>query len=359
MLVSTTHPDQNTWYRSGDVDISWEKNVQATGVQTVFDSNQNTVASGPVQYNTTKKALRAVRDGTSYLHVRYVNSAGVSETTHFAVRVDDVPPETIKLSTTADGVLIQSFDAHSGIAYADISIDNASSTRIYPENGVLMFVPGKDIVTGEHSAKVSVTDKAGNSTEASDKIFINLAPLVTFDKKADSVPVGEQMYFEGVARDPATPVSIYVRSPSQKIEHFIIDPQPDGSFKFDYFAGEEGEYEAWAEITEAAKTKPVEVKTYATIKSQIIGWFTDYGLMLLGILLLIVAVIQISMHMACASKKRTAEDREVQRLESSAQKSLEELRANAQKQIAYLEKLSQVRELTVEEKDTYTRCKSM
>lgn len=358
VLVSATHPDQNSWYKSGDVDITWVKNAQAPGAQIVFDSNQNSIAAGPIQYNVTKKSLRGVRDGISYVHVRYVSAAGVSDTAHFAIQVDGIPPEPIKVSTTTEGILIQSFDAHSGIAYADVSIDNASSTRVYPKDGALVFVPAKDLVTGEYSTKIAVVDKAGNSAEFVEKIFINSAPLITFEREKDSVPVGEQMYFKGSVKDSTIPVSIYVRSPSQKIEHFIIDPQADGSFMFDYFAGEEGVYEAWAEITPAVKTKPVEVKTFATLKSQIIGWFTDYGLMLLGVLLLIVAIIQIAMHM-CLGKRKNPQDKEIQKLESSAQKSLTELRANAQKQIEYLEKLSQVRELTIGEKETYARCKSM
>ncbi|MFA5133233.1 MAG: cohesin domain-containing protein [Patescibacteria group bacterium] len=161
----------------------WTLPADVTDVATAVNSNPkfSPVASEGLFDN---KFFPALKDGVSYLHVRFKNSIGWGDTAHYKILIDTVPPASFEAKMEAnigkDGsteepapvITYESADQLSGIDKYFIQIDNSSAVETADEKFALPLQ-----LPGEHSVRVRALDVAGNGTES--LLKINILPIAS------------------------------------------------------------------------------------------------------------------------------------------------------------------------------------
>lgn len=356
-LVSNTHPDQTAWYSSRNVDISWVQADNAYGMQSVFDSNENTLATGPVQSGITAKHLRGVRSGTSYLHVRQVGSAGVSPTSHFVIRVDTEAPTDVQIQATSSYIEVRATDEHSGIDHVILTVGTHTPVVVPVINNVAQYLISSDIESGSYEVQADVFDKAGNYTEFKKNVDITHVPVYVIMTDNTDVYVDSDVLFNGHTSVKNGHVSLSVKNPDQKIDNFLIETDATGVFTFTLPSVKEGEYIVWGEDEYLGKSNSIDITVRTTYVQTLLRLAKEYGLIAIIILLLMWVVI-----LSCRLKgKKTdvAAARALRKLEDNVGKSTKNIKEEAKKQLVYLEQLSQVRALVKAEKERVELCKKI
>jgi len=229
-ITSSTHPDQDKWYKVKDVSLSWSGGGSEFSYN--FDQSADTAPDEVSEGSGTSKAYPNVTDGIWYFHVRVKGSGGWSGTTHFRVQIDTVPPLAFKPeadpSKDAEKRPVVAFtttDATSGVDHYEIRIDNGlwvTATAPYK-------IPS--ITSGKHTIYVKAADKAGNEQIGSIDVTIKdiPAPKITYPKNGWYIPYSNSLTIRGSA--PANhQVEIYLND--KKIATVKADNK--GNFTYTY-----------------------------------------------------------------------------------------------------------------------------
>lgn len=364
ILTSASHPDQKLWYTAREARVSWEKK-SGIGIQTVFDSKPDTKATGQIQYGIGQKMLQGIRDGVSYLHVRYVGSGVVSETAHFAIHVDTTAPTDVVATTTPyqngqQFLNIAAADITSGLDYAEVSLDDSViATKVGLENDLFVYTVPADIQPGDHVANIKVYDKAGNYTEY--KHLFSTADRPSFNITAQPVEVeaGTEVYITGSSTAAFTAVTIFIESPDAITQSFVVTTDKVGALATSIKIDSIGIYDIWANVPNIGETNHVQVTAFPTWKSKLIAWMQLHMYACLGVLGVVIILLLIII-LRCGRKgSQRALLRKISKLENSASAAYIELRMGVESQIKYLERLAEIRNLTDKEKMLYKKFKDL
>lgn len=103
VISSTSHPDSEKSYRATTLDATWQEPADASGIAgyaVVLDSSPTTVPSESIT-QTERTVSANVAEGTAYLHVRAVDTAGHwGATGTFKVTVDTTGPAAPELASS-------------------------------------------------------------------------------------------------------------------------------------------------------------------------------------------------------------------------------------------------------------------
>jgi len=162
------YPDPAKWYNSSSkFSASWTLGSDVSAVATALNKN-------PASIPTTSEGIfdnesfSALSDGVWYLHVRFYNNMGWSETTHYRLAIDTVLPATFDIkfadslptNNPTPSISYQANDQLSGIDHYYIQIDQSETINTNLKSYTLPIqTPGK------HKIKVGAQDKAGNRVE--------------------------------------------------------------------------------------------------------------------------------------------------------------------------------------------------
>lgn len=363
-LTSSTHPNQDAWFNSKEVVVSWAKNINASGVQIIFDSKPDTVATGPVQYGVSQKILRGVRDGISYLHVRYVGKNSVSETAHYAVRVDTIAPTDILISAKNEGdnlriLEISAVDAHSGPAFADISMAGESAVRVPFKEGKAIYSVPDTYQGGKQNVVVDVYDLANNKTSIIQEVELKDVPKVQITVLHKKIKVGESVQVSGKTSKILGDIFVTVQAPSQKIETYLVKSDELGNLGFKIPFTEAGTYKVWAnaEVQDISDSETVEV--YQTLFGSINSWIYRNN-WIYGLIFILAAFILFIVYLTtCRKKKKIISHIDDMHLEEKIDNASKLIKEEAVRYIVYLQKIAEIRSLTKEEKNMYTLCQKI
>lgn len=162
------YANPSNWYNvSSKFSASWQlpNDVSAVATELNKDPTFNPSTSGGIFNNETFSALS---DGVWYLHVRFYNNIGWSDTNHYRIAIDTVTPapfditfsEDLYTGNPAPTINYQTVDQLSGIDHYYIQVDNKEVVNTVSRSYVLPIQkPGK------HTVKVGAQDKAGNKVE--------------------------------------------------------------------------------------------------------------------------------------------------------------------------------------------------
>ncbi len=226
-ISSSTHPDQDTWYASRDVDVSWSGG--ADGYNVVFDQSSATQLTEKVTQTSTKAHTTLADNGVWFVHVRAKGSSGWSATSHFRLQVDTMVPVEFTPLVSPEGkvdvlpqISFKTTDATSGIDRYEIKVGDAdwvSATSPYQ-------VP--KINAGSYAVKVKAYDKAGNTTigETQFTLVGPDAPVITKPSNKSLFMLGETVQVEGKAQ-PKVSVDLFLNG--KKLETVLADE--NGFFK--------------------------------------------------------------------------------------------------------------------------------
>ncbi len=186
-IYSDTHPFQDSWYNNNSPIFSWDSIVSAKGYAVAFDNNLNTIPKNEISTNSNNAFYENVKDGIAYLHVKALAKNVWGATSHFAVKIDTLPPADFKIEINsfkddrgAKKYMASFFttDTMSGVSYYEVgvvdknSIGNASPVFIETQSPYLVPMDSSDSVR----LIVRAYDKAGNIKES----YVDLYPGYSF-----------------------------------------------------------------------------------------------------------------------------------------------------------------------------------
>ena len=183
-VFSSTHPDQNEWYKNPNPTFSWEKEEGVTDFSYSFDQDAVGVPDNISEGDHTSVSYSEVGDGIWYFHVKAKKAEVWGGTSHYPVQIDSSPPAaftpTVEPSPeTIEKQPLVSFittDALSGIDYYQLKYIDITPERKEEEVGFFREVtsPYKlpSLEIGKYLVVVRAYDVAGNWREGTVKIQI-------------------------------------------------------------------------------------------------------------------------------------------------------------------------------------------
>ncbi len=186
IVTSSTHPDQNNWYKNNNVAFSWSKGGETTDFSYVLDTDSQGVPDNESEGSKSSTSYSNLEDGIWYFHIKSKTENDWGGISHYLVKIDSNDPASfnIEVSPSAKTSFSQpiiSFittDAFSEMDYyevkvIDITIDRKNRKEaFFIETTSPYQLPVLGI--GKYLAVVRAYDKAGNWQEKS--VEIEIAP---------------------------------------------------------------------------------------------------------------------------------------------------------------------------------------
>jgi hypothetical protein len=196
VVISSTHPDPNSWYAKSDVDLTWDRPAGAYGYSFDLDQSENSVPDDALDTTVTQsKSYKGLQDGVYYFHIKAKGqTTGFGATTDFRVQIDTQKPLLFDITLVGQSNLndvsrtptiqFQAKDESSGIDHYDVLIDGnlVQSSATSPYNF-------SKLETGPHVIRVIAYDKAGNDRKAELPIIVNGPVSAGFFHQNLSVPI--------------------------------------------------------------------------------------------------------------------------------------------------------------------------
>lgn len=214
-IFSSTHPDENKWYKNSTVKFSWSLPKDVVGVSIAFTqkstSNPGSVSDGIFD----SKTYENVGDGIWYLHLKFKNSSGWSLIGRFKVQIDIAPPKpfivVIEEGKETDNpqptLVFGTMDETSGIDHYQIRIDG-KEPLIVGINEAPFKLPVQ--APGKHAIVVEALDKAGNNIAAVTEVNILAIESPKITEYPKRLSVEENLVIKGTAL-PKSTVRIYIQ----------------------------------------------------------------------------------------------------------------------------------------------------
>jgi len=193
-VFSSTHPDQNKWYKNNNPTFSWEKEEKVTDFSYSINQDSAGVPDNIPEGDHTSVSFSEIEDGIWYFHVKATKEGVWGGTSHYVVRIDNTPPAaftltvTPSLKTTEKQPLVSfmTTDALSGIDYYQIKYIDVTPERKEEEAGFFTeaISPHKlsPLEIGEYLVVIRAYDISGNWREGTVKIQI-FSEGIFFTKK--------------------------------------------------------------------------------------------------------------------------------------------------------------------------------
>jgi hypothetical protein len=183
-VYSSTHPDQNKWYKNNNPTFSWEKEEGVTDFSYSLDQDPVGVPDNDSEGETTSISYSNVGDGIWYFHIKAKKTNIWGGTSHYVVKIDSTPPALFtpvvdpSPETTEKQPLVSfmTTDALSGLdyyqlKYIDITPENKEEkVGFFTEVSSPYKLPA--LAVGRYLVVVRAYDVAGNWREGTVKIQI-------------------------------------------------------------------------------------------------------------------------------------------------------------------------------------------
>ncbi|OPG10475.1 hypothetical protein B1R27_02200 [Streptomyces sp. GKU 895] len=175
-ITSSTHPDQTAAYKATGFQAAWTTSAAAAGYSYIVDSSATTVPDTTAD-SATATYSSTVAQGTWYLHVRAVNSAGTWGTAaHYRFTVDTTAPAAPTVASpdfpngawagdAGDTGTFTLTSADKGLDTFTYALDGATATTI-ASSAAATAIDLTPTNEGSHKLTVTATDKAGNTSAA-------------------------------------------------------------------------------------------------------------------------------------------------------------------------------------------------
>ena len=181
-VFSSTHPDQNKWYKNPNPTFSWEKGVTDFSYSLDFDSQG--VPDNTPEGDFTSISFTDLKDGIWYFHIKAKKAGIWGGTSHYLIQLDSTPPASFtpgvepSTKTSVSQPIVSSIttDALSGFDHFEVKVIDISPDR--EEKEVAFFVEAVSpyklpaLEPGQYMIVIKAFDKAGNWRNESIKIEI-------------------------------------------------------------------------------------------------------------------------------------------------------------------------------------------
>jgi hypothetical protein len=200
VVLSTTHPQEDSWYPTREVNVAWELPEGSKVVRQYLGIDRSPAgkAEAPVASSSRSFAATLPEDGIWYAHVTVELANGhrlqgsvrlqvdAGDPTPFVVSVDqtDVP------NTVPNAAHFSTRDNASGVLTYEVFLDGSLATTTRFSSWALPTLP-----PGIHTVRVVAKDLAGNIQEA--EATYRLVPLIIYASPKEFV-TGWYWYFYGL-----------------------------------------------------------------------------------------------------------------------------------------------------------------
>ncbi|MFZ5559582.1 MAG: cohesin domain-containing protein [Patescibacteria group bacterium] len=183
-VISSTHPDQNRWYKNNNLTFSWEKEVGVTDFSYMIDNDFQGVPDNISEGSDKSVSHENLKDGIWYFHIKAKKGNSWGGITHYVVKIDSTPPAEFRVgiepglaSIISVGQPIISFmttDALSGLDHYEVKMisyrgDIKESTEFFVEAASPYRAP---LEAGVYKVIVRAFDKAGNWRDALNQVRV-------------------------------------------------------------------------------------------------------------------------------------------------------------------------------------------
>jgi len=182
VVYSSTHPDQNKWYKNNSPAFNWEKSAGVTDFSYSIDNDPQGVPDNLGEGSKTSIAYTDLGDGIWYFHVKAKRGESWGGVSHFPVKIDTTPPADFSIEFESDYKSVEpiiSFlttDALSGMDHYEfklIFISNSTETEetsFFTEVVSPYKIPKQK--SGTYGVIVRAYDKTDNWRDAIEEITI-------------------------------------------------------------------------------------------------------------------------------------------------------------------------------------------
>src|SRR3989338_6710130 len=188
IVVSNTHPDQDTWYPNPDASLQFGSDSPGVGGYSYILSNEPIALPDNISEGTKQSVTYTnLSEGIHYFHIRSLRDGVWGGTTHFAIKVDTVPPAEFPIEILPEArttnpkpfIQFQTTDASSGLDHYDIRFEPLSLEAVetyYKDVSFFIetespFVPAA-LALGSYDVIVRAYDKANNYQEITERLVI-------------------------------------------------------------------------------------------------------------------------------------------------------------------------------------------
>lgn len=348
-IISLSHPDQNCWYASNTVNLSWPLPEDAEGVSFIFNNNINAEPPQKTEGRLTSKTYTGVGDGVWYFQLKIKEKSGWSDKYTFRVQIDTTPPEPIEAQVEQADLenwpmlLFKTVDKASGILRYEIKIGSLEEKAyvIKPEEASLL---AEGLEPGEHTALIKAIDKAGNEAVKEIKFIILPIDTPTLEYFSNEVRSADKPFFSGKTIKEGN-ITLYIQN-EDSTKVMAKTARSDGSGNWFILSDNmpDGRYTAWIEASNknGLRSKPssrvsflVSPPVFAKLGSLIINYFTVFASLLFMLILIVFASVFLFSFARKKLKKETFE------IENAVNQKLEELKQDISSELAQLAKATQ------------------
>ncbi len=188
VVLSSTHPDQEAWYRNNNVSLSWDAGLPAAeGYSYTISDNATDVPDDVPESTNTSVDYKSVGDGLHYFHIKALREGRWGGVTHYTIRIDTTPPGAfeiivipgVRTFVTKPVLQFVTSDSLSGfdkfeIKVVPLKVDGRTSAdtegELFTEAQDLYQTP--ELLYGTYEIIVRAYDKAGNTRDQSQRIEI-------------------------------------------------------------------------------------------------------------------------------------------------------------------------------------------
>ncbi len=258
VVTSSTHGDQQAWYREKNATLSWNLPPGITAVRTLLDNRSSSVPTRVYEDPISTITLTDLPEGVSYFHLQFQNEDGWGAVSHYRLAVDTERPTDFTISIPDDvdpgnpeqTLLVTATDTTSGIARYQIKIDTSEAfSYVDEERDGRIQLP--TLSPGYHAVIVEALDAANNGTVSSHSFTIEAFTPPVFVDYPTELGEGIIPVIIGETRPSSTVEVSLLRLGSEPTRYEV---QSDGSGRFVFIpegSFSTGVYELTARATDS------------------------------------------------------------------------------------------------------------
>ena len=374
IIESSTHPDSNKWYSKDKLEVRWDLPDDVDFVSFLVHPrevvNPGTISDGLV----SSAEFEDLRDGVSYFHLRFHNSAGWGPIARYQFKTDQTAPSSFMMERatkedltdpTPELIIEPSEDATSDVSHYEIKIGDKDWVRMdlgeTEESYEVSVQP-----PGEYLVLARAYDEAGNYTVIEFPMIIESIETATVDNVITKTEVKDKIIVNGTA-PPSSKVIIYVvdkmllggqlHQPDVDIVKTIETiSDENGDYTVEIFDLRIKDYTVYAytvDNREAISYRSNEVAIYGFSLIEWMKEIVDFSVWLrvISILVLLYLIKLLGRKtLSLLSRGKKIFKRSKTKREEKNTKELAKLRKDMEEEIELLRKLSKRRGLNPEEK---------
>lgn len=190
-IYSSTHPDQNVWYKDNNPVFFWERALGITDFSYNFDEDPKGMPDSVSEGGENIKSYTNIADGFWHFHVRSKKEGAWGATSNYTVHIDSTPPAPFNPVIESSGkvkrirplISFMTSDAVSGIDHYEIKITGVTVPHATYFVEIVSPYRVPLLEPGEYSIIVRAYDRAGNWRDGIIDIRVVGSKIFSFEKQ--------------------------------------------------------------------------------------------------------------------------------------------------------------------------------